>query len=190
MRKEIVIIGKGGQGILLAGHLLSDAIAKNTKYHVINMAFYSAETRGTESRTEIVIADNEEEADYFMAIRPSIVVFMHPEYVSKYTKNLKHGALVIIDSSYNFSKLNIKNVKVLKYPFTVIAEQKLGTTRVANVIMLGFLLALTGLIDLGSLKKSIEENVKKPWVEINLKALKLGYDEGLKVKDMVEIKSH
>ena len=185
MRKEIIIVGKGGQGILLAGHLLSDAIAKNTNYHVVNMVFYGAETRGTESRTEVVIADNAEEADYFMARKADIAIFMHPEYVPKYIKNLKHGALVIADSSYDFSILdNVKNLRVFKYPFTITAEQKLGTSRVANVVMLGFLLALTNLIDVDSLKKSIKENVKKRWVEINLKALELGYTEGLKAKNM------
>ena len=183
MRKEIIIVGKGGQGILLAGHLLSDAIAKNTNYHVVNMAFYSAETRGTESRTEIVIADNAEESDYFMARRSDIAIFMHPEYVSKYIKNLKQEALVIADSSYDFSILNnVKNVRVFKYPFTITAEQKLGTSRVANVVMLGFLLALTNIVDIDSLKKSIRENVKKRWVKVNLKALELGYSKGLKAK--------
>ena len=183
MRKEIIIVGRGGQGILLAGHLLSDAIAKNTNYHVVNMAFYSAETRGTESRTEIVIADNAEESDYFMARRADIAIFMHPEYVSKYIKNLKQEALVIADSSYDFSILNnVKNVRVFKYPFTITAEQKLGTSRVANVVMLGFLLALTNIVDIDSLKKSIRENVKKRWVKVNLKALELGYSKGLKAK--------
>ncbi|RLE88521.1 MAG: 2-oxoglutarate oxidoreductase [Thermoprotei archaeon] len=184
MRKEIIIVGKGGQGILLAGHLLSDAIAKNTNYHVVNMVFYGAETRGTESRTEVVIADNAEEADYFMARKADIAIFMHPEYVPKYIKKLKHEALVIADSSYDFSMLdNIENLRVFKYPFTITAEQKLGTARVANVIMLGFLLALTNIVDIDSLKKSIRENIKKRWVKVNLKALELGYSEGLKAKE-------
>ncbi|RLG74936.1 MAG: 2-oxoglutarate oxidoreductase [Thermoprotei archaeon] len=181
MRKEVVIIGKGGQGILLAGHLLSDAIAKNTKYHVINMAFYSAETRGTESRTEIVITDNEEEADYFMARRPDIAVFMHPEYISKYVKNIKESTIVLVDSSFNVILTGISpEIKIHKIPFTLIAEQKLGTSRVANVVMLGYLLALTNIIDLESLKKSIKENVKEQWIEINIKALELGYSEGIR----------
>lgn len=182
MRKEIVIIGKGGQGILLAGHLLSDAIAKNTKYHVINMAFYSAEIRGTESRTEIVITDNEE-AGYFMARKPDVAVFMHPEYISKYVKNLKDNTIVLVDSSFNVILTDISpKIKIHKIPFTLITEQKLGTPRVANVVMLGYLLALTNIIDVGSLKKSIKENIKKQWVEINIKALELGYSEGIKRK--------
>lgn len=177
MRKEIILIGKGGQGIILAGRALSQTLAKFTEYNVINMVFYGAETRGTDSLSEIIVADNVEESDYFRVHKADIAVFMHPEPLPKFSNKIKDNALVIIDSSFMKIKPN-NSWKVYLKPFTNIAEYEVGNRRTANMVMLGFLLAITNIAKLEQLKETVKELLKPSWININLRALEIGYEYG------------
>ncbi len=182
VRHEILIAGRGGQGILLAGYILGLALVRSTDYYVVHSEAYSAETRGGDSRSEIVIASTEEEADYMKVSRASIAVFMYKEQLAKYKSKVGSNALVLADSTYITEDMLEEGWKSYLVPFSRIAEEKVGTIRVANMVMLGVFSALTGLVSLDGLKQAVKESVKPNWIEINLKALDVGYKVGLELK--------
>ena len=175
---EILIGGRGGQGILLTGYLLGKAFIEEG-YYVVNSETYSAETRGGFSRSDLIIIKGEEEPDLIRISNADIAIFMYPEQMEAYSSLVSDDATVFIDSTFA-SKPYKPWGKVYLYPFTDVAREKLDTSRVANIVALGYFIAKTGLLSLETVEKIIKSNVKKSWVTINLKAVKLGYDEGKK----------
>jgi 2-oxoglutarate ferredoxin oxidoreductase subunit gamma len=172
-RYEIIIAGRGGQGILLAGYLMGRALIEKG-YYVVNSETYSAETRGGDSRSELVVTIGEE-PDLIRIRKADIAIFMFDEQMEKYSKWVKDEALVILDSTY--IKEPYKPWKeVYSFPFSRLAEEELGSIRVANMVMLGSFSAITGLYDIDTVKRVTEGHVKEQWKEINLKAIQLGYE--------------
>ena len=55
----------------------------------------------------------------------------------------------------------------------------LDPVRVANVVMLGFFTAVTNIVSLDAMKKSVLTAVPKNTQKLNLKALERGYAYGL-----------
>ena len=65
--------------------------------------------------------------------------------------------------------------EVYELPFADIAQQKLGSLLPTNIITLGFLVRITNVVSEASLKKAIENSMKPQYVEMNLKAMKIGF---------------
>ncbi len=175
---QILIGGRGGQGILLAGYILGKAFIEEG-YYVVNSETYSAETRGGFSRSDLIVMSGEEEPDLIRIRKADIAIFLYPDQMRSYANLVSDNATVFLDSS--FIKEPYKNwAKIYMYPFTEAARRELETPRVANIVALGYFAAKTRLIKLDTLKKVIKETVRKDWIDVNLKAVELGYNEGLR----------
>ncbi len=174
-RHEIIIAGRGGQGILLMGHILGRAFIEEG-YYVVNSETYSAETRGGFSRSDIIIMSGEEEPDLIRIRRADIAVFLYVDQMNEYASLVDDNAIVFLDSSY-ISKpaRNWKNIYF--YPFSEAARDKLNNVRVANMVALGYFIGKTRFMKLETVKEIIKHHVKKEWIDINIKAVDLGYRE-------------
>jgi len=180
MRKEILIAGIGGQGVLVAGHILGLAAAKYMNYYVSQSEEYSAETRGGESRADVVIATSDEELDYPKVRKADIVIILHSYALNLYKKYIKEDAIVLIDEILVSKDLLQERWRVYAIPLTKLAEEHFETRRVANMIALGALASITNIVTLDALKNAVKEIMSKKYIELNIKALELGFNEGLK----------
>ena len=173
MRREIIIAGRGGQGILLLGHVIGVAAAKFSNYYVTGTESYSAETRGGDSKAEIIVADSAEELGYMKVREADVAVFMYGDQLVKYSRLVKQGAVVFADSTF-VTEVPEEGWVLKLAPYTKIAETELGTPRVANMVALGHLVGVTKLLSTEAVEKAIEHVVKKSWVELNKKAFRRG----------------
>ncbi len=173
--KEVQFAGFGGQGIVLAGYLLGQAI---TVYEGINTSMtqsYGPEARGGACSSGVVIADNPDEmVSYPKVTEPDVLVCMSQEAYTKYIDKLKKPGILIYDSDLVTPDDRIDKVESYPIPATRKAEKELGNKLVANCIMLGALQRITNVCSMEALKKSIESGVKKNYIELNIKALELG----------------
>jgi 2-oxoglutarate ferredoxin oxidoreductase subunit gamma len=81
------------------------------------------------------------------------------------------------------------NARIFMIPSTKIAEE-LGKTIVANVVMLGALIAVTNLTTPEAFKNSLLSNIPKGTEKLNLTAFEKGYEYGKKLLEQnAEIKS-
>ncbi len=175
MPLEIIIAGRGGQGILLAGYLLGRALVEKG-YYVVNSEMYSAETRGGFSRSDLIVFKTREETDIIKVSRADIAVFMYHEQMYSYADYVKQEPkLVILDSTY-IEKPARNWPNIVKIPITELARDLVGTSRVANVFMLGVLGYTTGLVDSDTMERTILSKVSPKWREINIKAFRRGYE--------------
>ncbi|CAD7780974.1 MAG: Pyruvate ferredoxin/flavodoxin oxidoreductase [Candidatus Methanoperedenaceae archaeon GB37] len=99
----------------------------------------------------------------------------------KYKKEIQPNSILFMDKDLVKPTALPKGVKVYAVPATRMAEQ-LGRAVVANIVMLGFFVALTPYISLEAAEKALNMSVPKGTEEFNLKAFKNGYDYGKRIK--------
>ena len=169
MKTEIIIAGFGGQGVVLAGHILGKAAAYDRK-KVVQTQSYGAEARGSMARSEVLISDRE--IGFPKVKTCDILVVMNQEGLDKYSKDLKDNGTLIIDST------NVKQpetrTRLFKISATENAEKIFGTKIYANMFMLGALARVTKVVSDDSLEKAISDTIEKKTVQTNLRAYKKG----------------
>lgn len=173
-RIELVIGGFGGQGIILAGFITGQAAAIFEKKNAVFSQDYGPEARGGSCRAQVVISDDAIPYPYVQ--KPSILAVMSQEAYTKYSPELPAGAPLLIDEDL-VKPENSKKRRLYAVPATRLARE-LGRPAVANIVMLGFLTAITGIISPESMKKSLVQSVPKGTEELNLKAFEQGYAFG------------
>lgn len=176
-RTEVRLSGAGGQGIVLAGQILGQAASLYEKGKSATFTqSYGPEARGGSCSAEVVISN--ESVGYPYVINPQVLVIMSQEAYNKYTQNLNPGTLVIVDK--DLVKLDpTKKLKILSIPATNLARE-MGRVVVANIVMLGFVAAVSDVVSAEALKESIVATVPEGTGEFNIKAFTVGYEYGQK----------
>lgn len=172
-RYEIRLSGAGGQGLILIGKILAEAAAIYDEKNATQSQSYGPEARGGASRSEVIISDDD--IDYPKATNINLLLAMTQEAVEKYANDVQENGIIIVDSS--FVKDNPKgNFKVYNFPITNIAEDKIGKKIVANIIALGAIVKLSGIISENAVINAIRARVPKGTEELNIKAFKHGIE--------------
>jgi 2-oxoglutarate ferredoxin oxidoreductase subunit gamma len=130
---------------------------------------------GGACKSEVVISD--EEIDSPKVVKPDILILLSQHAYNEYIDNVKEGATVILDPDMIPREKSLKNVRVFRVPATKIAEE-LGRKIIANIVMLGAFVAITGLLEPEAAKKAVMANIPKGTEELNLKAFNRGYEFG------------
>jgi 2-oxoglutarate ferredoxin oxidoreductase subunit gamma len=167
-RKEIRLAGSGGQGLILAGVILGEAVGIHEGKFVAQTQSYGPEARGGASKSEVVISD--QEIDYPKAVKPDILLCMNQAACDLYIFDVKPGGSLIVDSSLVH---HLPTSLAVALPFTKIARE-LGREMMANVVALGALAALTGVVSLPSLEAALLARVPPGTEKLNKKALQAG----------------
>lgn len=178
MNKEVRLSGSGGQGIILAGIILAEAGIIDGK-NVLQTQSYGPEARGGASKAEVIIG--EEDIDYPKVISPDIVLAMTQESANKYATTLKESGIILVDSTYVTNLPSYKNI--YQIPITKIAKNEVGREIVSNMVALGALVGLTGVVTYEALQKAVLARIPKGTEELNKKALNLGYEAGLELAE-------
>ena len=173
-RQELKIAGFGGQGVVLSGHIVGQAAAVYDKGYATFSQSYGPEARGGSCTAEVVISD--EPIGYPYLVTPNVVVILSQDAYNKYGKNLVPGTILIIDNDLVKTE---PGVNALYIPATRLARETLGRVVVANIILLGFLAAVSNIVSTDALRKSVLASVPKGTGDFNMKAFELGYSRGV-----------
>ena len=171
-RQEIRITGFGGQGVVLSGHIIGHACAVNADRHATMIQSFGPEARGSACSTTLAVSDTEVLYPYIT--RPDIFVVMSSEGYEKYRDELKPKGTLIYETDLVKPKLK-KNQPSFGVPSTRIAEN-LGRTIVQNIVMLGFVAAVTGLVPIEAMREAVRESVPSGTEELNLRAFDSGVE--------------
>lgn len=169
MKTEIRIAGLGGQGVVLAGHILGKAAAYDGKKTVQTQS-YGAEARGSMAKSEVIISD--QEIGFPMITGCDILVAMNQEALDKHLKDLKEEGTLIIDDTN--VKQPEKKVKLFEIPATESAERIFGTKVCANMLMLGALAKVTKVVSDESMERAIDDTVEEKTASMDVQAYRKG----------------
>lgn len=168
MREEIFISGFGGQGIVLAGEIIAKAAMLKNFFAVLTK-FYGAEVRGGAVSSGVIISN--EEILFPFVRKPDFLLALHEKGIREHAP--REAKLVIVDKDL-VKKVHIKYEKMIKLPIVRIAE-KVGSQKVANVVLLGAFTYISKIIDLDDVSKALKELVGTRLYTLNSKALEYGY---------------
>ncbi len=169
MRREIIFVGSGGQGIILGGHVLAEAAGIYDDKMVANTGRYGAAARGEVSLSEVVISD--EEIDYPKVVKADCMICLSQEGYDKYKNILKKDGVLISDSFY-VTKTEHRNVHAI--PLSQVVREKTGSEVGTNIAALGSFVKITGMVSERAVKEAVRSKVPKGTVEFNLKILDIG----------------
>jgi 2-oxoglutarate ferredoxin oxidoreductase subunit gamma len=92
----------------------------------------------------------------------------------------ERGLLLIDEDLVILEGAHPPGVRILSIPATRLAEE-LGKKIVANIVMLGFLTAVGGVVSYDAMEKSIRSSVPPPTIDLNMKAFTMGLEYGRKL---------
>ena len=172
-RLEIRIAGSGGQGLILAAKMLADALASAGR-RVAQSQTYEPTSRGGFCNADLVIAQGE--VDFPLATALDCLVLLDRIAVPPSGPLLKDDAVVIADTRL-CPELPGSAHRVHRLPLTRCAIE-LGSERVANIVALGALAVIAGLVDRRSLEQAVRSETPRSFLHINLDALAAGFHLG------------
>lgn len=175
---EIRFAGYGGQGIIRSGIIVGTAASIfDSKFSTMSQSF-GPEARGGACSSQLIVSESKVLYPY-IAIADILVAMSQAGY-DKFESELSEDGMLLYDE--DLVKPKASRGKIIPYaiPATRYAEQ-LGRKIVANVVMLGFLTAITKVVTYEAMTKAIPDSVPEKAVELNLKAFNRGYDFGLEV---------
>lgn len=170
----VIVSGFGGQGILFVGYLLAYAAMYEGK-NVACVPSYGAEMRGGTAHCSVLIDHREiyspivEQPDILLAFnRPSVV---------KFEPRVSPRGLMLVNSSMVDDSFGCReDIRIIKIAANLEA-QKLGDSRVANLIMLGGLISASGIVSMESARTALETVLpdhRRHVLALNRTALKTG----------------
>jgi len=170
---EVRIAGFGGQGVVLAGVLLGTAAVAYENRRAVQTQSYGAEARGGAARSEVILSD--ERVVYPRVRHPDILVAMSAPALEKFIGDLKPGGTLVVDEDL-VAVPSSGPYRLHKAPFSSAAIKETGRSVVANVVMLGFLTGVTGIVSREAMEQAIQDTVPRGTEELNLKAFHLGLE--------------
>ncbi len=155
MTVELIFAGFGGQGVMSMGMAMTYA-AMFEGMQVSWLPSYGPEMRGGTANCMVVISDKPVASP--LVTDPDYAIVMNGPSFRKFGSHVKPGGVLLANASLipETERLARNDVQVIYIPALDIAREA-GDERVANMVMLGALVGLTGIVKLSSAKSALEE---------------------------------
>jgi len=174
-RREVRLSGFGGQGIILAGNILGKAAAIYDGKHATFIQSYGPEARGGSCAAEVIV--DEQPVHYPHIVDPEVLIVMSQGAYNRYIGEFRPDGLLIVDSDLVALDERAGSCRVLSIPATRIAEE-VGRKLVANIVVLGFLAAVTDLVSEDALLEAALTSIPEKTIEMNRQAFQAGLAYG------------
>jgi 2-oxoglutarate ferredoxin oxidoreductase subunit gamma len=167
---EVRFGGSGGQGVILMGVILAVAATRDRR-HVVQTQSYGPEARGGYSRSDVIIARHA--VDYPQLIGLDLLVALSGEAALRYQGLVRREGIFIFDASVVQEPPDLA-ADSFGIPFTELALKETGRAQTANILTLGAVVGLTGVVSPESLEKAVLSMVPKGSEEMNRRAMCVG----------------
>jgi len=168
-RYDIRLSGSGGQGLIMMGIILAEAVGIYDGKFVAQTQSYGPEARGGSSKAEVVVSD--EEIDYPKAMQLDLLLAMNQKSCDDYYMDLKPDGILIVDSTF-VTQVPVSGAYVI--PFTRIAREMLKREMVANIVALGAISQLSDIVSKKAIEAAVLARVPKGTEKLNTDALQAG----------------
>jgi 2-oxoglutarate ferredoxin oxidoreductase subunit gamma len=169
-RLEIRIGGTGGQGLILCAKMLADALSAAGR-RVAQSQTYEPTSRGGYCNSDLVVSEGE--VDFPLATALDCLILLDRMAVQPSWPLLKAGALVVADTR-RCPDLPAGKQRIHRLQLSRTAIE-LGSERVANIVALGALAALSGICAREPLEQAVRAETPKSFLDLNLDAFAAGY---------------
>ncbi|MDR1875183.1 MAG: 2-oxoacid:acceptor oxidoreductase family protein [Synergistaceae bacterium] len=179
-RFECRLSGSGGQGLILAGIIFSEAMIRQGK-NAVHTQSYGPEARGGASRSEVVVSA--ERIDFPEVSAPDILLAMTQDAFDRFSAGVRKGGAILIDSTLvnpgpAAARISSDGARCFEYPISDYAKNTLGDIRTANIVALGLLSGLNGFISRDAMLDSVLSRLPARAHDLNKTGFEHGFNEG------------
>ena len=168
--QEMIFAGFGGQGILSMAKFIAYAGMDNNM-NVSWLPSYGPEMRGGTANASVILTDDQVGSP--IVLNPDSLIVMNRPSLDKFEDVIKANGLLVMDSDLVTREPKRTDITVVKVPAQTEAA-KLGSTKIANMVLLGALVAQTNIVSMDMILKALKDHGKEKFYEVNKKALEVG----------------
>ena len=172
---QIMIAGFGGQGVLFCGKFLAyKAMTENKQ--LSGLPSYGPEMRGGTANCSVFLSVTPVGSP--IITNPDVLVAMNLPSLQKFVDAVVPGGKIILDSTLIDAKVERTDVEVFYIPATQMAKDA-GFSTLAIMILTGKVLKVIDTMAYEGNKETLESFIpakKAGLIDVNLKALQIGYD--------------
>jgi len=176
MKKEIIISGFGGQGVLSMGKILAYSGLMEDK-EVTWMPAYGPEQRGGTANVTVIVSD--ERVSSPILSKYDVAIVLNQPSLDKFEPKLKAGGILIYDGYGIMNPPTRKDITVYRIDaMDKAAEMK--NPKVFNMIVLGGLLKVCPVVSTEGLNKALYKSLPErhhSMIPLNMQAV----EEGMKI---------
>ena len=176
MKKEIIISGFGGQGVLSMGKILAYSGLMEDK-DITWMPAYGPEQRGGTANVTVIVSD--ERISSPILSKYDVAIVLNQPSLDKFEPKVKPGGLLIYDGYGVINPPTRKDIAVYRInAMDKAAEMK--NAKVFNMIVLGGLLKVCPVVSTDGLKKALFKSLPErhhKLIPLNMEAV----EEGMKI---------
>ena len=172
-RRELRFAGEGGQGVILGGAILAEALILYEGKYAVQSPHYGSRVRGVPTKVDIIVADRPvlfpraKEIEFFLCLAQMSY--------EKYSDGLASDATVLVDS--NLVPNAPENGRdIHRLPIVEIAKMELGNAVLSNSVALGAVMKLTHIASEDAIWQAIEARVPPKTIDINRRAFERGIE--------------
>ena len=155
MKKEIIISGFGGQGVLSMGKILAYSGLMEDK-EITWMPAYGPEQRGGTANVTVIISD--ERISSPILSKYDVAIVLNQPSLDKFEPKVKPGGILIYDGYGVMNPPTRKDITVYRVnAMDKAAEMK--NAKVFNMIVLGGLLKVCPVVSTDGLKKALYKSL-------------------------------
>lgn len=173
MKKEIIISGFGGQGVLSMGKILAYSGLMDNK-EVTWMPAYGPEQRGGTANVTVIVSD--EKISSPILSKFDIAIVLNQPSLEKFEPKLKPGGILIYDSFGIINPPTRSDITVYRIDaMDKAAEMKNG--KVFNMIVLGGLLNVAPVVSTAGVEKALFKTLPERHhglIPLNMQAIEEG----------------
>lgn len=169
--KQIRLSGSGGQGVITAAIIMAEAAVSEGK-EAVQTQSYGPEARGGASKAEVIISNHP--IYHPKVTTPDLLLAMTQQAADKYIADLSADGILVIDEDLVPNPPAFGG-KIVRVPITRMAVEEVGKDLFANIIALGVMSKLSGLVSDDAVRAAVTHRVPPATVEKNMQALELGF---------------
>lgn len=176
MKKEIIISGFGGQGVLSMGKILAYSGLMEGK-EVTWMPAYGPEQRGGTANVTVIVSDARISSPILS--KYDVAIVLNQPSLEKFEPKVKAGGILIYDGFGIINPPTRSDIEVYRIDAMDKAAQ-MKNSKVFNMIVLGGLLKICPIVTKGGLEKALYKTLPErhhKLIPLNLEAV----DEGAKI---------
>lgn len=179
-RYEILLAGEGGRGLKLMGLVLAEALALHHNQKVVMTVHYTPQQRGGLICTEVIVSPDEE-IDYPRVLEVDLLVALSRQGFDQCSCQVKQDATIIADLTFETSEVP-DSITIKFPPLGEVSQKVTGSEINANMVALGVISSLTGIVSAEALFATLKARVPPEDQEASRLALEAGISLGEKLK--------
>jgi Pyruvate/2-oxoacid:ferredoxin oxidoreductase gamma subunit len=168
---EIKIAGFGGQGVLLLGQLLTE-MGMREGLDVSWLPSYGPEMRSGSAHCHVCLSKDRIGSP--LISHPDVLLAMNEVSLRKFAPQVASGGLILYNAERLPADFQLPSARIICLPASQIAD-KLGSTKVTNIVMMGALLEETECLLAATADGVLKSKIRRvELMEANRKALAVG----------------